>query len=80
MNAQITALDLDPFEHAGDSVVRQSGSRALPGKRVRVRLQKLSALIGAIAITPVVLVVLSTLALMLLARLIIELVAAGSES
>jgi hypothetical protein len=80
VNTQITRFDLDSIGHAGDSVVRQSRARALPRRRVRVRLQKLSAPISAIAITPVVLVALSTLALMLLARLIIKLVAAGSEN
>jgi 4-hydroxybenzoate polyprenyltransferase len=73
-------LDLHSFDYTVDSVVRQSRSRALPRRGMRVRLQKLSTLIGAIAIIPVVLLALWTLALMLLARLIIVLVAAGFES
>lgn len=79
MNTQITALDLDSFDHAGDSVVLRSRLRAVPRRRLRIRLQRLSALIGVIAITPVVLVALLTLTFMLLVRLLIELVAAGSE-
>ncbi len=54
MDTRITAFNLDSFGHAVDLVVRQSRSRALPRRRMRVRLQKLSALIGAIAITPVI--------------------------
>jgi hypothetical protein len=79
MGNDTTALDLDTLDEAVDSSVHQRRSAALGSEGASNRQQRLLSALGAVVLTPLIVLALSVLALVLLSRLLVELVAAGFE-
>jgi hypothetical protein len=74
MSTRLTALNLDSLDGAVASVVHQSRSRALAHGQMKSRLYPLGGALGALLVTPFVVLALSALVCMFLSKLIIELV------
>ena len=79
MSTQLTALNLDSLDGAVASVVHQSRSRAREHGHMKGRLYPLGGALGALLVTPFVVLALSTLVFVFLSKLIIELVATVFE-
>ncbi len=79
MSTHPTALDLDSFDAAFDSVATTSHSNTTRVRRTRRRLNNVTGILGALMVTPFVVLALATLVFLFFSKLLIELVAAGFE-